>query len=125
MPTYAYACTQCGHRFEVRQSFSDNALSECPECAGSVRKLFNTVGIVFKGSGFYRTDSRAGSDANGGAKEGSSASESSKGESAKGESAKGGDSSSAASGAKTKPADGKAHKPKASAGSTTGSGSAA
>ena len=58
MPTYAYACSECDHRFEVRQSFSDAALSECPQCSGSVRKLFNTVGIVFKGSGFYRTDSR-------------------------------------------------------------------
>ncbi len=58
MPTYAYACTACGHRFEVQQSFTDSALTECPECAGRLRKLFNTVGIVFKGSGFYRTDSR-------------------------------------------------------------------
>ena len=66
MPTYAYACTACDHRFEVRQSFSDSALSECPECSGSVRKLFNTVGIVFKGSGFYRTDSRGGQKADGG-----------------------------------------------------------
>ena len=61
MPTYAYACTACGHRFEVQQSFTDAALSECPECAGRLRKLFNNVGIVFKGSGFYRTDSRSGS----------------------------------------------------------------
>lgn len=63
MPTYAYACTSCDHRFEVRQSFSDAALSECPECTGAVRKLFNTVGIVFKGSGFYATDSRSASSA--------------------------------------------------------------
>ncbi len=60
MPTYAYACTACGHRFEVQQSFTDAALSECPECTGRLRKLFNNVGIVFKGSGFYRTDSRSG-----------------------------------------------------------------
>jgi putative FmdB family regulatory protein len=59
VPTYAYACTACGHRFEVQQSFSDTSLTECPECQGRLRKLFNTVGIVFKGSGFYRTDSRA------------------------------------------------------------------
>ena len=58
MPTYAYACSECDHRFEARQSFSEAALSECPQCSGRVRKLFNTVGIVFKGSGFYRTDSR-------------------------------------------------------------------
>ena len=61
MPTYAYACTTCEHRFEVQQSFSDAALTECPECQGRLRKLFNSVGIVFKGSGFYRTDSRNGS----------------------------------------------------------------
>ena len=61
MPTYAYACQQCDHTFEVRQSFSDDALTTCPECSGTLRKLFNNVGIVFKGSGFYRTDSRTGS----------------------------------------------------------------
>ncbi len=60
MPTYAYACTACDNRFEVQQSFTDDSLTECPDCAGRVRKLFNSVGIVFKGSGFYRTDSRAG-----------------------------------------------------------------
>ncbi|MCP2261948.1 putative regulatory protein, FmdB family [Streptoalloteichus tenebrarius] len=59
MPTYAYACTQCDHRFEAVQSFTDAALTECPECSGKLRKLFNAVGIVFKGSGFYRTDSRS------------------------------------------------------------------
>jgi len=61
VPTYAYACTTCEHRFEVQQSFTDAALTECPECQGRLRKLFNSVGIVFKGSGFYRTDSRNGS----------------------------------------------------------------
>jgi putative FmdB family regulatory protein len=58
VPTYAYACTACDHRFEVQQSFTDASLSECPQCEGRLRKLFNAVGIVFKGSGFYRTDSR-------------------------------------------------------------------
>ena len=61
MPTYAYACTVCDNRFEVHQSFTDDALTECPECDGRIRKLFSSVGIVFKGSGFYRTDSRGGS----------------------------------------------------------------
>ncbi len=76
MPTYAYACTACGHRFEVQQSFTDSALTECPECAGRLRKLFNTVGIVFKGSGFYRTDSRSSSsDASGAATDTGSAAE--------------------------------------------------
>ena len=63
MPTYQYACTACGHRLEAVQSFSDSALTECPECAGKLRKLFGSVGVVFKGSGFYRTDSRNGSTA--------------------------------------------------------------
>lgn len=58
MPTYAYACTECGHRFDAVQSFSDAALTECPECAGRLRKVFSSVGVVFKGSGFYRNDSR-------------------------------------------------------------------
>ena len=61
MPTYQYACTECGHSFEQFQSFSEDALSVCPECDGKLRKLFNAVGVVFKGSGFYRTDSRSGS----------------------------------------------------------------
>jgi putative FmdB family regulatory protein len=61
VPTYQYACTACGHRFEAVQSFSDASLTDCPECAGRLRKVFSSVGIVFKGSGFYRTDSRAGS----------------------------------------------------------------
>lgn len=60
MPTYQYACTSCDHRFEAVQSFSDAALTECPKCSGRLRKVFSAVGIVFKGSGFYRTDSRAG-----------------------------------------------------------------
>lgn len=61
MPTYSYACTQCDNRFDIVQSFSDEALSVCSECSGKLRKLFNSVGIVFKGSGFYRTDSRGSS----------------------------------------------------------------
>lgn len=61
MPTYQYVCTACGHDFEAVQSFSDDALTECPECGGPVRKKFGAVGVVFKGSGFYRTDSRSGS----------------------------------------------------------------
>ena len=61
MPTYQYACTACGPRFEAVQSVSDASLTDCPECAGRLRKVFSSVGIVFKGSGFYRTDSRAGS----------------------------------------------------------------
>jgi putative FmdB family regulatory protein len=59
VPTYQYACTSCGHRLEAVQSFSDAALTTCPECEGGLRKVFSSVGIVFKGSGFYRTDSRS------------------------------------------------------------------
>ena len=60
MPTYQYTCSSCGHRFEAVQSFSDDALKTCPECGqDSLRKLFGNVGVVFKGSGFYRNDARA------------------------------------------------------------------
>ncbi|MCE9515865.1 MAG: FmdB family transcriptional regulator [Mycobacterium sp.] len=58
MPTYSYACTECDHRFDEVQAFTDDALTACPKCSGRLRKLFNSVGVVFKGSGFYRTDSR-------------------------------------------------------------------
>ena len=58
MPTYQYSCTECGHFFEQFQSFSDSSLTECPSCTGALRKVFNAVGVVFKGSGFYRNDSR-------------------------------------------------------------------
>jgi putative FmdB family regulatory protein len=63
MPTYQYACKNpsCGNEFELVQSFADAAADECPVCAGPVRKVFGAVGVVFKGSGFYRTDSRASS----------------------------------------------------------------
>lgn len=62
MPTYEYACTDCGHDLEAVQSFSDDPLTVCPECGGTLRKVFGNVGVVFKGSGFYRTDSRGSSD---------------------------------------------------------------
>ena len=59
MPTYQYACTACDHRFEAVQKFTDASLTDCPECTGKLRKLYSSVGVVFKGSGFYRTDSRS------------------------------------------------------------------
>ncbi|TWS18906.1 FmdB family transcriptional regulator [Tsukamurella asaccharolytica] len=59
MPTYSYQCKECGEAFDAVQSFSDDSLTECPHCGGPLRKLFNSVGVVFKGSGFYRTDSRS------------------------------------------------------------------
>ena len=58
MPTYSYACTECANRFDAVQAFSDDALSTCEKCSGRLRKLFGSVGVVFKGSGFYRNDSR-------------------------------------------------------------------
>jgi putative FmdB family regulatory protein len=61
VPTYQYACTVCDHRFEQVQSFTDPSLTVCPECSGKLRKLYGSVGVVFKGSGFYRTDSRSNS----------------------------------------------------------------
>jgi putative FmdB family regulatory protein len=97
VPTYQYACTACDHRFEAVQSFTDAALTECPACSGNLRKVFSSVGIVFKGSGFYRTDSRSGG--------GGVASESAKGDSSSSSSgskdssrsSKGSDSSSSSS----------------------------
>ncbi|MBQ3360332.1 MULTISPECIES: FmdB family zinc ribbon protein [Microbacterium] len=59
MPTYAYACTSCGHRFDAVQSFADASLTVCPECGGTLRKQYGSIGVTFNGSGFYRTDSRA------------------------------------------------------------------
>jgi putative FmdB family regulatory protein len=63
MPTYEYACRNCGSHLEVVQSFSDDPLTACPHCGGALRKVFGSIGITFKGSGFYKTDSRAGSSA--------------------------------------------------------------
>ena len=61
MPTYEYRCSECGEHLEVVQSFSDDPLTECPACSGPLRKVFNSVGIAFKGTGFYKNDSRSGS----------------------------------------------------------------
>jgi putative FmdB family regulatory protein len=58
VPTYSYACTECDNRFDAVQALTDDALTSCPQCSGRLRKLFNSVGVVFKGSGFYRNDSR-------------------------------------------------------------------
>jgi putative FmdB family regulatory protein len=75
MPTYSYRCTVCDHAFDIQQSFTDDALGVCPECKGALRKVFNTIGVTFQGSGFYRTDSRA--EASGSKKTSSSSSSSS------------------------------------------------
>ena len=86
MPTYQYSCNDCGHFFEIVQSFSDDSLTVCPECEGRLRKVFNAVGVVFKGSGFYRTDSRSqktgaesGASSESGSSNGSGGSDSGKG----------------------------------------------
>ena len=125
MPTYQYRCTECGNDLEAVQKFSDPALTECPVCHGSLRKVFNAVGVVFKGSGFYRTDSRP--------KEGSSNGSSSSSSEAKGKDSSTNGSSeksssagstsgstNGAAGAKTESA--KTAPAKASSGSSTGSG---
>ncbi|MGV0744880.1 FmdB family zinc ribbon protein [Mycolicibacterium sp. XJ870] len=80
MPTYSYACTECSNRFDAVQAFSDDALTTCPKCSGKLRKLFGSVGVVFKGSGFYRTDNRESSKSS---SNGSATSESSGGSSEK------------------------------------------
>lgn len=97
MPTYVYACKNCGHRFEQYQSFSEDSLTTCPECAQeALRKVFDSVGIVFKGSGFYSTDSATsgastmgGSSSSDGASGSSSPSEGSGSSSSAGSSASG------------------------------------
>jgi putative FmdB family regulatory protein len=92
VPTYQYACTECGHQLEAVQSFSDEPLTVCPNCEGRLRKVFSAVGVVFKGSGFYRTDSRNDSKSSTtsttSAKSDSTKSDSTKSESTKSEPAK-------------------------------------
>jgi putative FmdB family regulatory protein len=92
VPTYQYVCSNSDdkHEFEVVQSFSDPSLTECPQCGSPVRKVYGSVGVVFKGSGFYRTDSRAGGSGDGGSSSSkeSSSKESSSTESSKGSSSK-------------------------------------
>jgi putative FmdB family regulatory protein len=107
VPTYQYQCTECGDSLEVRQSFTDDALTVCPSCDGALRKVFNAVGVVFKGSGFYRTDSRSSSTSTAAAKSesgtsagssaGNSSSSSDSGSSSSSSSSKGGSSSGGSS----------------------------
>jgi putative FmdB family regulatory protein len=77
LPTYEYACTACGHRLEAVQKFTDDPLTECPECGAALRKVYGAVGIVLKGSGFYKTDNRRPSKGKGGTSDGGSSSDSS------------------------------------------------
>ncbi|MCP9958592.1 MULTISPECIES: FmdB family zinc ribbon protein [Streptomyces] len=106
MPTYQYQCTECGEGLEAVQKFTDDALTECPSCQGRLKKVFSAVGIVFKGSGFYRNDSRGASSSSSPASKSSSGSSDSSGSS--------GTSSSGSSSSGSKPA-----------ASSTGTGSAA
>ncbi|HEX5857563.1 MAG TPA: FmdB family zinc ribbon protein [Microbacterium sp.] len=102
MPTYAYACKSCGHRFDAVQSFSEPTLTECPECGGPLRKEYGSIGVTFNGSGFYRTDSRAAASGKGGDAGGSSAAASPSSSSSSGDS--GSSSASSKSEAKASPA---------------------
>ena len=126
MPTYSYRCTECDNAFDIHQAFTDDALTVCEVCGGRLRKLFNTIGVTFNGSGFYRTDSRgdgakAGSDAAGG---GSSSSGSSSGGSSSGGSSSGGSSSDSSGGSSG--SSGSSSGGSSSSGSgSTGSGSSA
>ena len=122
MPTYQYRCTECGHDLEAVQKFSDAALTECPNCHGQLRKIYNAVGVVFKGSGFYRTDSRP--------KEGSSSGSSSSGSEGKGnasggssEKSSGSSESGSSSSPKTESGSSTPKAPAKAATSSTGSGS--
>ncbi|WP_112468920.1 FmdB family zinc ribbon protein [Streptomyces triticisoli] len=93
MPTYQYQCTECGDGLEAVQKFTDDALTECPSCGGRLKKVFSAVGIVFKGSGFYRNDSRGSSSSSSPA----SSSKSSNGSSSSSDSSSSGSSSSSSS----------------------------
>lgn len=99
MPTYSYRCTACDNAFDVKQSFSDAALTECPVCGGVLRKVFSPVGVTFNGGGFYRTDSRSTPSSGG-----SSSGVSSSGGSSSGGSSSGGSSSSTPKKTESKPA---------------------
>ena len=121
MPTYQYACKEpaCGHRFEAVQSFSDDPIGICPVCEGQVRKVFSAVGVVFKGSGFYRTDSRENAkSSNGSSPNGSSSNGSGEKKSEAASSSSSGESSGSGS-------SGSASKASASSGTSSGSTSKA
>jgi len=124
VPTYQYSCTECDHAFEQFQSFSDDALTVCPRCQGRLRKIFNAVGVVFKGSGFYRNDSRSDAKSAGAPAKVGSTSESNGSSSDTGSSSDGGSSGDSttktATGSETKPA-----KKAETSSSSTGSSSAA
>lgn len=94
MPTYSYRCTECDNAFDIHQAFTDDTLTVCEVCGGKLRKLFNTIGVTFNGSGFYRTDSRAGGSGGASGKSDASSSSGSSSSSAKPASTGGGASAS-------------------------------
>jgi len=124
MPTYEYACKQCGHRFETVQSMKDEPLKTCPTCGGELRRVLHAAGLVFKGSGFYATDNRAkpkeSTSASDGKKDGDSGSESGKKESGSKEGSSSGSGDSGGSGSKDSSGDSKTSS--GSGGSGDGSG---
>ena len=113
MPTYSYRCTECSNAFDIHQSFTEDSLTVCPTCGGVLRKVFSPVGVTFSGSGFYRTDSRAGAKESGSSSGGSSSSGS-------GDSGSSSGSSSSSSGSSTPAA---APAASSSSSSSTSSGS--
>jgi len=104
VPTYSYACTECGNRFDAVQAFSDDALTTCPKCSGKLRKLFGSVGVVFKGSGFYRTDNRESGKSSSNGSSGKSSESSSSSTSSDSSSSSSGTSSSSSSSSSAAPA---------------------
>lgn len=121
VPTYQYRCTECGEELEAVQKFSDDPLTVCPACQGSLRKVFSPVGIVFKGSGFYRNDSRKGSAADGAKKDKEPAA--AKGESGSADSAKSGAKEPSAGSGPGSAGSGSGSSGSGSGGSDSGSGS--
>lgn len=101
MPTYSYRCADCAHAFDIHQAFTDDSLTVCPECGGTLRKVFGNIGVTFSGSGFYRTDSREGAkkkpSAEGGSKSTDAAGSGSSAPAAASSSSSGGSGSSGAS----------------------------
>ncbi|MFD7661747.1 FmdB family zinc ribbon protein [Streptomyces sp. NPDC059788] len=115
MPTYQYQCTECGEGLEAVQKFTDDALTECPACNGRLKKVFSAVGIVFKGSGFYRNDSRGSSSSSTPASSSSSSSGSSSSDSGSSSSSSSGGESKSSSGSSSSSGTGSSSTPSTSA----------
>jgi putative FmdB family regulatory protein len=123
VPTYSYRCTECGNAFDVVQSFTDDSLTVCPVCQGTLRKVFSPVGVTFNGSGFYRTDSRSGSGSSSGPAGTSSTSSSSADKKSSGakEKSPGGGASSSGSGTSSSGSSGSSSSGSSSGGSASSS----